>query len=104
MFNTTSDVTLNKTPELRVRLVPLNMFKPFSDLFANCGRCFFCESFFVIYMNISFHVYLCYAVLSGHSSLVITCSERADLLARLCVLFSCVFVTFSLMFWVWYVI
>ena len=27
-------------------------------------------------------------------SLLITCSDRADLLAHLCVMFSCVFVTF----------
>ena len=35
-----------------------------------------------------FHVCLCYA-------LVVTCLERADLLVLLCVVFSCVFVTFT---------
>ena len=40
-----------------------------------------------------FHVYLCYAVLSVPCSLVVTNWERADLLALLCVMFSCVFVT-----------
>ena len=40
---------------------------------------------------IYFHVYLCYAVLSVPCSLVIT---RAVLLTLLCVVFSCVFVTF----------
>ena len=37
---------------------------------------------------------LCYAVLSVPCNLVITCWEKADLLALLCVVFSCVFVTF----------
>ena len=41
-----------------------------------------------------FHVCLCYAVLSVSCRLVITCWERADLLASLFVMFSCVFVTF----------
>ena len=48
---------------------------------------------FVIYD----HVCLCYAVLSVPCSLVITCWKRADPLALLCVVFSCVcvfFVTF----------
>ena len=40
---------------------------------------------------IYFHVYLCYAVLSVPCSLVIT---MADLLTLLCVVFSCVLVTF----------
>ena len=40
------------------------------------------------------HVCLCYIVLSVPCSLLITCWESADLLALLCVLFSCVFVTF----------
>ena len=42
-----------------------------------------------------FRVCLCYTVLSVPCSLVITCWERADLLAHLCVMFSCVFVTFQ---------
>ena len=36
-------------------------------------------------------VYLCYAALSVSYQPVVTCCERADLLALLCVLFSCVF-------------
>ena len=40
-----------------------------------------------------FVVCLCYAILSVPCSLVINCLERADLLAILCVMFSCV-VTF----------
>ena len=41
-----------------------------------------------------FHVCLNYAVLSVPCSFVIICWERAGLLALLCVMFSCVFVTF----------
>ena len=41
-----------------------------------------------------FHVYVCYAVVSVPCSLVIIYGERDDLLALLCVVFSCVLVTF----------
>ena len=37
---------------------------------------------------------VCHAFLSIHCSLVVTCKERANLLALLYVMFSCVFVTF----------
>ena len=50
-----------------------------------------------LFLSFMFHVCLCYAVLSVPSITsgpVITCKERADLLALLCVMFSCVFVTF----------
>ena len=40
------------------------------------------------------YVYLCYIVVSVPCSLVFTRWERADLLALLCVMFSCVFVSF----------
>ena len=51
---------------------------------------FICGSFLFM-----FHVCLCYAVLSVPCSRVIACWERADLLAHfMCVVFSCVFVTF----------
>ena len=77
--------------ELRVRLVPLNMFKPFSIflLTVTRGR-FFCGSVFVIYVSrLSLYANLSVPCRNG-----ITCWERADLSAHLCVLFSCVFVTF----------
>ena len=53
-----------------------------------------------------FQVYLCYTVLSVPCSLVIACWETIDLLALLCVMFSCVFVTFPYFFsgQVWYLI
>ena len=41
-----------------------------------------------------FRVCLCHTVVSVPCSLVVTCWERADLLALLSVIFSCVFYTF----------
>ena len=38
-----------------------------------------------------FHICLCYAVLSVRCNIVITYWERADFLALLCVMFSCIF-------------
>ena len=49
---------------------------------------FFCVSFLLFV----FHV--CHTFLFVLCSLMVTCWERADLLALLCVMFSCVFVTF----------
>ena len=72
------------TSELRVRFVPLNMLKPTSNFLLTVPRwCFFCGSLLFV-----FHVCLYYAVFSVPCSLVITCWERADLLALLCVMFS----------------
>ena len=47
----------------------------------------FIWGYFSVFM---FHVCLYYTVLSVHSSLVITCWERADLLTLLCITFPCV--------------
>ena len=49
---------------------------------------FFCGSFLVFMFDV------CHAFVSVLCSLVVTCLERACLLALLCVMFSCVFVTF----------
>ena len=74
-----------------VRMVLLNMFKPSSIFLLTISRlCFFCGSF----LSFMIHVCLCYTVLSVPCSLVITCWEKADLLALLCVVFSYVFVSF----------
>ena len=53
-------------------------------------RGFFCRSFLL------FLFLVCRVLLSVHCSLVATCWKRADLLARLCVMFLCFlyFVTF----------
>ena len=49
---------------------------------------------------------VCHVFLSVHYSLVVTCWERANLLALLYVMFSCVFVTFpcGVKGQVWYLI
>ena len=49
---------------------------------------------------------VCHAFLSVLCSFVVTCWERAGLLALLCVMFSCVFVTFpcGVLGQVWYLI
>ena len=71
----------------------VNMFKPSSILLVTVPRRrFFCEFFF---FNYRFHVCLYYYVLSDLCSRVITCWESDDLLALLCVMLSCVFVTYS---------
>ena len=53
-----------------------------------------------------FCVCLCHIVLSVSCSLVVTCCERADFLALLYVMFSCVFVTFpyGILYQMWYLI
>ena len=58
---------------------------------------------FLLFM---FHVCLYYTVLSVPCSLEITCWERAELLALMCVTFPCVFVTFpyGILGQVWYLI
>ena len=80
------------------------MFKPCSNyyLLTVPRRCFFCGPLLLF----TFHVYLCYAALSFPCILVITCWERADLLALLCVMFSCVCVHFpyGVSAKVWYLI
>ena len=40
-------------------------------------------------------VRICRVILTVHCSRVVTCLERADLLALMCVMFYCVFVSFS---------
>ena len=88
--------------KIRVRLVLSNVFKPSSNFLTVPRRCFFCGC----YLLFVFHVCLCYTVLSVPYSLVVTCWERADLLAFLWLMCSCVFVTFSygVLGQVWYLI
>ena len=49
-------------------------------------QCFFCGSFLLVML----HVGVCCAVVSVPCSLAVTCWERADLLAAIFVMFSCV--------------
>ena len=84
------------TSELRVRLAPLNRFKPSSKIFYwpfQGGTSFvdllcFCSVLCLLCLCAS--VYMCF---------VVTCWERADLLAFVCGVF-CEFVTFPLVSWV----
>ena len=67
------------------------MFKPSSDFLLTVPRrCLFCGSV-LLFM---FHVCLYYTVLFVPCSFVITCWEKADLLALSCVMIPCGFVTF----------
>ena len=73
------------TSELRVRLVLLNMLKPSSNSLP-------AVSFVDPFCYLLFHVCLCYAVLFCLflAALWSPAGEWADLLALLCVIFSCV--------------
>ena len=86
----------SSTSELRVRLAPLNRFKPSSKIFYwpfQGGTSFvdllcFCSVLCLLCLCAS--VCMCF---------VVTCWERADLLALVCGVF-CEFVTFPLVSWV----
>ena len=80
-----------------------NMFKSSSVFLLTIPRwCFF----FVSFLIFMFHVCLYYTVLSVPSRGVITCWERADVLALFCVIFPFVSVTFPFVVSgkVWYLI
>ena len=84
-----------------MRLALSNMFKLSGKYFTDrTRRYFFCGSLLLFLFRV------CHAVLSVPCSLVATCWETADLLALLCVMFSCVFVTFpyGVFGQVWYLI
>ena len=68
------------------------MFKPFSNFLTDRSKTVLFGESILLFV---FSVCVCYAVFSVSCSLVVTCWERADLLALLCVMLSCVFVTFS---------
>ena len=56
------------------------------------------------FLLLAFRVCLCFTILSFTCHLVVTCKERADLLALLYVMFPCVFVTcpYGALGQVWY--
>ena len=82
---------LRSPSELRVKLVPCKYFKLSSNLLLTGPRWYFLCGSFLLYV---FCVCRCYTVLSVSRSLMVTCWEMADLLALLCVMFTCGFVTF----------
>ena len=53
-----------------------------------------------MYPFLSFVIHVWHAVLSVPCSPVVTCWERADIMALLYVMFSCVLSLFHMMFWV----
>ena len=68
------------TFELRVRLTPRNRFKHSSKIFLlTVPRCYFFCGSFVLFMSC-----VCQPFMSVHCCLVVTCWERADLLALVC--------------------
>ena len=68
--------------DLRVRLVELNIFKPSIDFFTDRSKAvLLLWILFVIYVS---RLSLLYCQLFVPCSLVVTCWERADLLALLC--------------------
>ena len=74
----------------KVRLAPLNRFKPSSKIFLlTVPRRYFIYGSFVLFMSC-----VCHAFASVHCCLVVTCWERVDRLS-LVVMFNCVFVTFQ---------
>ena len=81
--NKTSKVSWS-TSELRVSLAPLNKLKPSLDFLWQ----FQCSaSLWILFLLFLFHVCPDYTVVSVPCSFVITCWDRADLMALLCVLF-----------------
>ena len=84
------------TSELRVRLAPLNRFKPSSKIFYwpfQGGTSFVDLLCFCSVLCLLCFVHVCLLCF------VVTCWERADLLALVCGVF-CEFVTFPLVSWV----
>ena len=74
--------------KLRVGLTPINMFKPFSELFTDRSKAvLLLWNLFVSYVSrLSFFVLSCLFLAALWSHAV----KRADLLAVMCVAFSCV--------------
>ena len=83
------------------RLVPSNIIKPSSNFLTDLSK-----AVPLLWILFEHRVCLCLTVLSVPCSLVVTCWERADLLAFVRVMFACVFVTFSYGFLrqMWYLI
>ena len=85
------------TSELRVTLAPWNRFKPSSKNFTDRSKAILLLwIFYGFFFCLVFAMPLCESV---YMCLVVTCWERADLLALVCGVF-CEFVTFPLVSWV----
>ena len=87
-------ICLGPHQKKRVRMVPSNMFKPFSNFLTDRSKA-------VLPLWIFFDICgSCHTLLSVPFSLVVTFWERADLLAHWYVMFSCVLSLFHLVSWV----
>ena len=82
------------TSEIRVRLVPPNMSKPSSNFLTDYSK-----AVLLLWILFVFRVCLCHAIFSDPCSLVVTCLKRADPLALLCVIFSCVLSLSDMVSW-----
>ena len=71
----------------RVRFIPSNMFKPSSNFLTDRSKAVLLFGSFLLFVV---RVFLYLTVLSVPRSLVITCWERAHVLALLCVMHYCV--------------
>ena len=90
-----TSICFDSTSEIRVRFVPSSMFKPSNNFHTDRSKV-------VLLLWIIFAVCIsCHTVLSVPCSLVDTCWERADLLALLYAMFSCVFVTSRCSIWLY---
>ena len=69
----------------------LDMFKPSSNFLSDHSKAVLLLWIFLLFV---FRVCLCYTFLSVSCGPVVTCLEIYDLLALLCVMFTCVFITF----------
>ena len=87
------------TSEIRVRLVPSNMFRPFSHFLTDRSKV-------MLLLLINFVICVSCHSMQPCGHLLGKRPERAYLLALLCVMFSCVFVTFpyGALGQVWYLI
>ena len=85
---------------IRVRFVPSNIFKPFSNYFWDHSKVvLFCGSILLCV----FCLCLCYTVLSVSFSHVITCFESTDLLALMFMMCFCTFL-YGVLGKVWFLI
>ena len=89
------------TSELRARLAPWNWFKPSSKIFYwlfQGGTSFVDLFLFGSFMFLFYLVFVMSLCVSVYMCFVVTCWERADLLALVCGV--CEFATFPLVSWV----
>ena len=83
------------TSEISKKLALSNIFNPSSIFLLTISMQNLYGNPFLLFV---FHV--CHVILSVSCRFVITCWEQDDLLTLLCVVFSCIFVTFHMVSWI----